>query len=1094
MSEHDPVAVRGEGPTHAASPSGHPEVGAVEVEVSRVGGAGAAQGGMDRRTFLTISARTVAALAILPKLEFAGTAEALAARFGRPVRPLRTLRTTLRRREDFIDLDFDFYNLMPRTGAAGTELVRVTTGLDAWVVVHFHPQHLMEEAFLEAQSQAQSDPLKSPGTVGARLAGSTRLAFVVPSSVTAIPYDASGLLTWASWVQQVTVGARPALAGGAAPMLREVLPWETAIELPWWLILSPSAAAGLWRARTAPFAFEGRTELWHTSLNLGSGRAPAPGATFPALRAVWARDWDGGTGSPEFRSVGKAPGTNGWPFKEQSLIPVDRRDIVLSSTVKAARPRPLQLERLSLSTLGGWLDVKGEWDTQATGLSLQSWIHRATMARDHYVRVVRVGYLFPIGHRAVLIEVTERKPGVPANGDATRAAAYLRKRRFVVVRQPVRDYPLEADPFAGRGFPFATIRMVTLVTPKLDGLGTVPLTSPPAAPIDTSSAFIPSVGNVPFAFEAVGTDHEGREVPFATPVVFVNGAAEGKPDPGEKPGDPPIIGIYEPTVLAAVVTAYNLLGAGQAHPARPDVMLGGRPVALAPNGGTAGSTRYDTRSLRLLSVPPIPNSTAIRAALFAKTEPPFAPVLQRAEVRIEAAEVTGGTGLGWQGISYLNEYVTGGFGAGEVYAELEQAKVVSFAGEGRGGGVATPNIKMTGLSRTHGAIGGDPALVRLGGATSFDPTAVFSGAKLLGGIGLAEVVAPGGLAKMPRLRSTTIGPSNAPTAVESVLEWHPDLKDHGIFTRGPAADLVVTGRFRRDLVDEAKSTFSIRGELRDVTLTLAPGAEFIAVRFSRVSFGSENGRKSEIKVDIGDVRFLGALAFIRTLAQYIKPVDGTPSGPYLDVSPQRVVAGLAFALPAVQIGAFVVENASVRNEVSLPLDGTPVTTRFAFSTRDDPFHLTVLGLGGGGFVGLEIGADGPKSLDVSLEAGAMVALNVGVAKGKLEAFAGFYYRLQGGSASYTAFVRMTGSLRVLGMVTVSAKFYLELKYSPKSGGSGKFQGTASITYSIDLGLYEQDVTVKVSRTFEGDGADPFLTERVTPAQWTTYCDAFALGA
>lgn len=1060
------------------------------IDQSAEGRSGREQPGVDRRQFLKLSAGAIAALTILPQLRFVGLGEAAAAQLTRgtwPTAALRTFRTTLRRREDFVVLNFDFYNLLPRTDAAGGQLVRLVPGLEAWVVVEFPPQHVLEEAFLEAESASMSDPLKKPGTVGARLARPSRLAFVLPSTLDAIPYDIDGLLTWASWVQKVVPAARPAGAGGAAPALREPAASETAIELPWWLILSPSGTAGLWTSRLMPRTVDGRTELWHTSLDPDAGRAPIF-STVPATRAVWARDWNSSTGSPESRPIGLVAGSAGWPFKEQSLIPVDRRDIVTSSTIKGTRPRPLEVNRLLLSALGGWLDARGEWDPQATGLSLESWLHRATQARDHYVRVIRVGYLFPIGHRAVLVEVTERKPGIPADGDATHAAAYLRKRLFIVVREPVRTYPGAADPFAARALPFTSIRLITTVTPKLDGKGTVPLTSPPAAPINTSSAFIPSVGGVPFAFEAIGIDHEGREIPFASPVVFVDGAKMADP------GDPPSLGIYEPAVLAAVVSAYNVLGAGAVHPARPDVMLGGRPVALAPVApGNPGSTRYDTRSVRLFATPPVPMSPTVSATLFAKREPPFAPVLQRAEVRLEAAEITGGAGLGWQGISYLNEYVTGGFGAGEVFAKLESPQVVSFDSEGRGGGVATPNLKMTGLSRSQGAIGGDPVKVSLGGSDSFDPTAVFTGAKLLGGIKLSDVLSVGGLSKMPQLKTTLVGPPGEPTAIDTVLYLHPNLKPSGILTLEPGADFTITGRYRREFADPDKSIASINGDLRKVTLTLVPGAAFIAVTFNRVSFKSETGRKTEINVDIGGVQFLGALAFISKLSTYIKPVDGTPAGPYLEVSNTRVLAGLSFALPAVQVGAFVVENAKVRTGVNLPLDGTPVTTRFGFSTREDPFHLTVLGLGGGGFVGLEIGADGPKTLDISLEAGAMVALNLGVAKGKLEAFAGFYYRLESGNAKYTAFARMSGSLRVLGLVTVSAKFYLELTYSPKSGDSGKFQGSASLTFSIDLGLCEKEVSVKVSRTFAGDGADPFLIERVTSTQWTAYCDAFAVG-
>ena len=125
----------------------------------------------------------------------------------------------------------------------------------------------------------------------------------------------------------------------------------------------------------------------------------------------------------------------------------------------------------------GWLDSRGAWEPD--GLSVEEWAHRASMARDHYVRVVYKGYLFPFGHRVSLIKVSERKFH---NGTATQEqkpgnTAYLRQRMFIVVREPEREYAnasyLNATSKDGktryaRQFPFSRIRILDDKTPDLD--------------------------------------------------------------------------------------------------------------------------------------------------------------------------------------------------------------------------------------------------------------------------------------------------------------------------------------------------------------------------------------------------------------------------------------------------------------------------------------------------------------------------------------------------------------------------------------------------------------------------------------------------
>ena len=74
-------------------------------------------------------------------------------------------------------------------------------------------------------------------------------------------------------------------------------------------------------------------------------------------------------------------------------------------------------------------------------LNLSEWRHIATQGRDHYVRIVYEGHLFPFGHRAALIKVSERKiRDVKGSDGFNTPLAYLVQRMFIVVRQPLRDY------------------------------------------------------------------------------------------------------------------------------------------------------------------------------------------------------------------------------------------------------------------------------------------------------------------------------------------------------------------------------------------------------------------------------------------------------------------------------------------------------------------------------------------------------------------------------------------------------------------------------------------------------------------------------
>ena len=90
------------------------------------------------------------------------------------------------------------------------------------------------------------------------------------------------------------------------------------------------------------------------------------------------------------------------------------------------------------------------------------------MGRDSYVRVVNLGYLFPFGHRAVKIKVTDREFQVASvsAGGGPEVVAFLVTKEYIVVTEPMITYTGDThEPFAGRGNPLRQVEVKTVTTP-----------------------------------------------------------------------------------------------------------------------------------------------------------------------------------------------------------------------------------------------------------------------------------------------------------------------------------------------------------------------------------------------------------------------------------------------------------------------------------------------------------------------------------------------------------------------------------------------------------------------------------------------------
>ncbi|MEU7576606.1 hypothetical protein AB0B50_03255 [Streptomyces sp. NPDC041068] len=740
--------------------------------------------------------------------------------------PYRLLRAT-----DLLDLHFAFLGLrLERPLLGPRRLVRKDPAQPAFLVVTFGPQHVAEQAFFEVSpglpapgtpaagaAPAGSEPHKPP-PVASRVGGRSLLVFAVAAE-DIIEYTESGLLTAMRTLPLRVVDAarEPASAarltqamGGpsspgsspdvfqalrlarttavlaarhgahgpvAAGLLRatsapgaseaeathasaapgpenplaDAADPRTAIELPYRLLLSPPRTA-TWTHSTALPDPDDRIELWHTRMPAG-----------PA-RAVWTRD-------PGFDPADPHPLPAGGGEFTMALDPKDRSSVVhLSSNPNLPdgfTPTPIDVDHLVLSAMGGWLDSFGRWDRPPTGFDITQWRHRAALGRDHYVRVMYRGRLWPFGHLADLVKVTERKfdHGRPDN------AAYLNQRFFIMVREPVRAYGAPEDnddqKRLRRLFPFTSVRLLTLVTPDLEQPVTIPGLSAIGGQPDEKLAFFPvSATEDPFQFQVSMVDLDGRLLEFRTPMAFVGKLVH------ENKADVRAIVEYYRTLVPEPTPQPPDLGSPNVRRAVADVR--GQSIAYAPSR-KPGDTSLSTGQLVWGAV-----TTEAILGLDPTDHPRFLPTVRWARAVIPAL-CQFGSGFGGdqpQSVFYPEPYVRDAFteaNKGQVFVELAAPFDLTFRGGGQSAGaLAQPNFPVAGLSRLTGPVAATPASAltgRAGGDADdkwaklargrFNPLDYFgelAGAKLFGMFPLTEILSEIGLdnLKAPNFFTATV--------------------------------------------------------------------------------------------------------------------------------------------------------------------------------------------------------------------------------------------------------------------------------------------------------------------------------------------------
>jgi hypothetical protein len=867
-------------------------------------------------------------------------------------------------------------------------------------------------------------------------------------------------------------------------------------------------------------------------------------------------------------------------FAFTTLTQAERADLVeLTTSGKAGAM--LSVTNLELSALGANATLSGNWTVPpGSPIDLVSWSEHGQGGRTVRSATVRQGYLFPLGHRANYVEVFQRVIAVDPDNVADPAlypVAYLQARASILVTQPVKSYPAPGQPFgppfaaSGAGttdWPFASVRMVTLDSGNID--------LPSGAPTllaHSTQALWPSVEGTPINWTFVATDSAGHDTPFGMPLVFVYGQDVNNGYPSEYQSGPD-------SFAQSIVNAYNTKAqaipqaTGQSTTDPPTwAVTGGAPIRLAPEvaligspppgtGAGQGATTHPVLSIALGAAttdtdanlvigrvvskrgtnPLATPDPATTAQLLAAGQPNFYPTIRTARLRLHAADVlTGGdfddqgsdpSGVGGVQFAYYPPYVAagqsgtpgagyGGTNVGAVYLQALAPPLLSLPGSSVGG-VATPDVAVNGLSASAGLMGGALSqYATKGQALAGDYFASLT-AQLLGGLPLSQILADGGgefqvpvvTSQLDQLNGTLCVNYQLATTLASSAACPMFVPDP------PAGQLRLDGTFVNALGQPSVAT--INGSVDPFTLYL-PGAgndAFLSLHFASLTFSSETGHAPALHVNVDRVAFAGMLSFVNALEEYLQDLGGTHLS--VAVSPSAITVSTSIAVPDVSIGVFNLTGLSFSGGVTIPLLDGLATATFAFASPDNPFTLTVAMFGGGGYLTLAVNFNGVQSIQAAFEITGQLAFNIAVASGSLSLSAGVYYSYSTTDGlDLSGFVRVSGQLSVLGIITISAALELQLAYA-SDGTTNDVTGQASLMVGVSICGFSKSVTVSVTQTFAGSsgggGAVQGATRQALPAagssrralgangtsgpiwvqvvpvgNWGTYCGAFATG-
>jgi hypothetical protein len=714
--------------------------------------------------------------------------------------------------------------------------------------------------------------------------------------------------------------------------------------------------------------------------------------------------------------------------------------------------RPARLNRLELSALGGTLDAAGVFPNF-------EWEHRTVLGRDMHVRTLFLGAMYPLGHPAVFQELTDRAYDA---GPSAGGAAVLRTTRVLTILEPVRHPP--ADGPVRRAFPMGDVTITRTVFTNLIS----PDTAGDSAHGWQKFTF-PVIGEQPTYFMPSVIGNDGKPTPLLFPVACATNAGEVKLDiPLVFVADlrPGADSLGNPGLADKLAGFY---GEAPVNIPPTDIDLVGAPLTEGPEA----VERADVHEVHGLTVAGYDRSLGLADGYRAR--------LSQLEIALPALRSLQNADPRKQ-VTFAKNYLANG-PAEDVLLDMTEHLPIDFSkAADRSGGLLAPSYVTNAISRQFGPIDARSLPNPLTG--NIDPQSLFptDDATLLGfplRSLLTELKAP------PQITSIPLPDPGAAPKIQ--MRWeNVKLTSSGPFQAKSTTALTLT-------ITTDPTSSRTDCVVTDFTLQLPPGPQAVLeLSFGKLSFSQQGGKAPTLTVDGVDARFIGDLALIETLK---KAVDLGDAGKFIDVTPKGIVVHYSVPAPPITSGVFVMRNITFTARIVVPFDGAPLSISLSFAARANPFQLAVMMFGGTGYMELELDRRGIQRFEAALEFGAFVAVDFVVASGEVHALGGVRFVLERGEVTITGYLRIGGSVDILGLISVSIELCLALAYRSSDKA---LVGRATLVIEIDLTLWSDSVELDSGEwKFAGGGGGeegPALTAAATAATgielWKLYRGAF----
>jgi hypothetical protein len=384
-------------------------------------------------------------------------------------------------------------------------------------------------------------------------AGNSHITFRVPDHTNEISLEATKLLDWNRFEQYgVDLDALE------EEFVRNNMPFglgldwtqrlETAIELPWGIILQPLGTHRrdyFWRYHSSPRRENQRTEIWLARIENKAGPNTPTAFELVDVGGLQYKNFDSSSQTAVYEDKATYPASI---IERSPIINFDRLE--LAATFSRRFPynrhrftklqydrngpgtrvtytnacyvegRTITVRNYGVSSYGGWLDIDTSIDVNP-GCPISGWNHTTSHGQDQYVKLIREGFIYPWGIHAQLVIESQRW--------------FVRDRRghFVApnVQQAFIQFSESNEVAPETESAFLRISVRTKRSPPLD--------PPPGGDVNKLALcdyFWPLVGGTPFAFEFEGSDHGRSSKLWSQAAIFVSNKAlngEGRiPEPG----------------------------------------------------------------------------------------------------------------------------------------------------------------------------------------------------------------------------------------------------------------------------------------------------------------------------------------------------------------------------------------------------------------------------------------------------------------------------------------------------------------------------------------------------------------------------------